>query len=123
MPPHGGRLDLTDLEIKRAIAYMVNKSCGHWVEPIVRRHLPGARSGEAIVEAQCSKCHASGAGGAPRIGDRDAWLGRAKLGFDGLVRSAINGHGAMAARGGMADLTDAEVRAAVTYMVQTSIKR
>ena len=121
MPSHGGRLTLTDLEMERAITYMVNHSGGRWAEPIDRRRLPEVRRGEEIVKAQCVKCHGSGVGGAPRIGDKDAWIGRAKLGFDGLVRSAINGHGAMPARGGLADLTDAEVRSAVTYMVQNSI--
>jgi cytochrome c5 len=122
MPPHGGQLDVTDVEIKRAITFMVNKSGGHWVEPIDRRHPPAERSGESIVKAQCSKCHSTGANGAPKIGDKDAWIQRARLGFDSVVRSAINGHGAMPARGGMADLTDAEMRAAVTYMFQTSVK-
>ena len=122
MPPHGGRLSLTDLEIKRAITYMVNHSGGSWIEPIDRRHLPVERSGKQIVQAQCVKCHATGLGGAPRIGDKDAWVKRARLGFDSVVRSAINGHGAMPARGGIANLTDAEMRAAVTYMFQTSVK-
>jgi cytochrome c5 len=122
MPPHGGKLDLTDLEIKRAVAYMVNHSGGHWNEPIDRAHPPAQRSGKAIVEAQCVKCHGTGAGGAPKIGDKDAWVGRAKQGFDSAVRSAIAGHGGMPARGGMANLTDAEMRAAVTYMFQTSVK-
>lgn len=74
------------------------------------------RSGEQIVRAQCVKCHESGKGGAPRIGDRSAWVERVKLGLDAVVRSAIRGHGAMPARGGMAELTDAEFRAAIVYM-------
>jgi len=41
-----------------------------------------------------------------------------KQGFDVVVRSAINGHGAMPPRGGMAKLTDAEIRSAITYMFQ-----
>ena len=45
MPPHGGSLSLTDLEIKRAITYMVNHSGGSWVEPIDRTALPVARTG------------------------------------------------------------------------------
>jgi cytochrome c5 len=122
MPPHGGSLSLTDLEIKRAITYMVNHSGGSWVEPIDRRALPAARTGEQIVQAQCVKCHGAGLNGAPRIGDKSAWIERAKLGFDSVVRSAIHGHGAMPARGGMADLTDDEMRAAVTYMFQKSVK-
>jgi len=122
MPPHGGQLDITDIEIKRAIAYMVNQSGGKWVEPIERRAPAPTRSGEAIVKAKCADCHATGKGGAPRIGDSTAWVGRAKDGFDSLVQSAIRGHGGMPARGGMADLTDPEMRSAVTYMFQTSVR-
>jgi hypothetical protein len=62
-------------------------------------------------------CHQEGVGGAPRIGDRAAWIPRAKIGFDVLVRSAINGHGGMPARGGLANLTDGEIRAAIAYML------
>jgi cytochrome c5 len=77
---------------------------------------PPERSGEEIVRAQCAKCHASGEGGAPKIGDRDAWIPRLKAGLDTVVRSAINGHGNMPARGGMANLTDRELRSAIVYM-------
>jgi cytochrome c5 len=122
MPPHGGSLSLSDTEIKRAITYMVNHSGGKWIEPVDRRAPPKARTGEQIVQAQCAKCHASGVNGAPRIGDKEAWVQRAKLGFDSVVRSAIHGHGAMPARGGMADITDEEMRSAVTYMFQASVK-
>jgi len=123
MPPHGGSLSLNDVELKRAITYMVNQSGGSWTEPIDRRHLPAQRTGEQIVKAQCSKCHGQGLNGAPKIGDKGAWIERAKLGFDGAVRSAINGHGAMPARGGMPGLTDAEMRAAVAYMFYESVSR
>jgi len=122
MPPHGGSLSLNDGEIKRAITYMVNQSGGSWQEPIDRRHLPADRTGEQIVKAQCVKCHGKGLNGAPKIGDKAAWIDRAKLGFDSVVRSAINGHGAMPSRGGMPNLTDSEMRAAVTYMFQQSVK-
>jgi cytochrome c5 len=122
MPPHGGKLDLTDLEIKRAIAYMVNQSGGNWAEPVQRNAPTPTRSGESIVASKCADCHGTGKGGAPRIGDSTAWVGRAKDGLDSLVRSSIQGHGGMPARGGMASLTDAEMREAVTYMFQTSVK-
>lgn len=74
------------------------------------------RSGEQVVKAQCSKCHAAGVGGAPRIDDRAAWAPRMKNGLDAAVRSAIRGHGAMPARGGLADLTDTELRSAILYL-------
>jgi cytochrome c5 len=116
MPPHGGNPTLSDTEIERAITYMVNQSGGHWTEPISRTSLPPDRTGEEIVRAQCSKCHQTGVGGAPKIGDHAAWVPRLKPGLDVVVRSAIKGHGAMPPRGGMADLTDPEIRSAVIYM-------
>jgi len=116
MPSHGGNPDLTDYEIKRAVTYMVNQSGGKWVEPISKKTPPAPRTGEEIVKAQCYKCHETGKGGAPKIGDRDAWIPRLKEGLDSTVRSAMKGHGGMPARGGLADLTDSELRSAVIYL-------
>ncbi|HYA46747.1 MAG TPA: c-type cytochrome, partial [Burkholderiales bacterium] len=116
MPAHGGNPDLSDLEIGRAITYMVNRSGGHWVEPASAQAMAIERTGEEVVKAQCVKCHRTGVNGAPKIGDRDAWVPRLKLGVDYLVRSAIRGHGGMPPRGGQANLTDAELRSAIIYM-------
>ncbi len=123
MPTHGGNPGLTDLEIGRAVAHMVNRSGGQWVEPASAKDLATERSGEQVVKAQCVKCHKDGLGGAPRIGNRDAWVPRLKLGLDPLVRSAIRGHGGMPPRGGQASLTDAELRSAVIYMFNPSSAR
>jgi len=117
MPPHGGNSSLTDTEIARAITHMVNQSGGRWIEPISKNAPPAKRRGEDVVLAQCAKCHENGAGGAPKIGDRAAWLPRLRQGFDIVVRSAINGHGSMPSRGGVADTTDSEIRSAITYMI------
>ena len=73
--------------------------------------------GEQVVGLQCVKCHEAGLNGAPKMGDRDAWIPRMKQGIDPLVRAAIRGHGNMPARGGMAQLTDGEFRSAVLYMI------
>ena len=116
MPAHGGNPNLTDTEIERAITYMVNQSGGHWTEPVSRSSKAPERTGKEIVETQCVKCHGTGVGGAPKIGDRAAWTPRVKQGLDVVVRSAIHGHGAMPPRGGMADLTDTEIRSAIVYM-------
>jgi len=77
----------------------------------------GDLSGKQIVEAQCVKCHQAGVGGAPKIGDRSAWIPRVKLGLDSVTLAAIRGHGGMPARGGMAGITDEEMRQAVVYML------
>ena len=116
MPSHGGAPDLSDIEIERAITYMVNQSGGKWAEPVSGLTPAVERRGEQIVQAQCAKCHQTGVSGAPKIGDRDAWAPRLRRGVDFLVRSAINGHGPMPARGGVADLTDSELRGAIVYM-------
>jgi cytochrome c5 len=116
MPSHGGNAKLTDLEIGRAVAYMVNQSGGKWVEPTSARDMAAERGGAQIVKAQCAKCHQKGEGGAPRIGDREAWRPRLTQGVDALVLSAIRGHGGMPPRGDKADLTDAELRNAILYM-------
>jgi len=116
MPAHGGAKGLTDIEIERAITHMVNQSGGKWAEPVSGLTPAVERRGEQIVQAQCAKCHQTGVSGAPKIGDREAWTPRLKRGVDYLVRSAINGHGPMPPRGGMADLTDSELRGAILYM-------
>ena len=123
MPAHGGAMSLSDNEIKQAVTYMVNQSGGKWAEPVNRRDLPAARTGEQVYKLQCVKCHAEGLNGAPRLGDKAAWIDRARLGFDGVVRSAIQGHGGMPSRGGMSNLTDQEMRNAVTYMFQQSVAK
>jgi cytochrome c5 len=116
MPAHGGNMKLTDIELERAITYMVNQSGGHWTEPVSRTAATPPRSGKEIVDAKCVGCHGTGVGGAPKIGDRNAWTPRVSKGLDTVVASAIHGHGAMPPRGGMADLTDVEIRSAVLYM-------
>jgi cytochrome c5 len=77
---------------------------------------PPDRTGKEVVEKVCSTCHATGRDGAPKVADRDAWIPRMKRGLEDVTRSAIRGHANMPARGGMASLTDTEVRAAVAYM-------
>ena len=116
MPAHGGRTDLSDLEIARAVTHMVNRSGGDWIEPTSAQELATERSGEEVVMKQCVNCHDEGVGGAPKIGDLETWVQRMKQGLGYLVRSAIRGHGGMPPRGGQANLTDSELRSAILYM-------
>ena len=116
MPAHGGSPGLNDIEIERAIAYMVNRSGGHWIEPLGGATPAMVRTGEQLVQAQCAQCHQDGLNGAPKIGDRKAWTPRLAKGLDAMVKSAVHGHGAMPARGGLADATDLEIQGAVVYM-------
>jgi len=81
--------------------------------------------GEAIWKAHCSACHATGVAGAPKIGDKKEWSSiLAKTDKATLYKHAINGfkgqRGYMPAKGGASSLSDADVKAAVDYMVGKS---
>ena len=78
------------------------------------------RTGEQVVQYQCILCHGAGVGGAPKIGDSKAWGKRAGDGFDRLVRSALDGRNGMPPNGGLASLSEAELRAAIRYMLDKS---
>ncbi len=74
------------------------------------------KSGEEVVAAVCSACHAGGLMNSPKIGDKDAWKPRIAQGFDTLVHNAINGVRSMPAKGGNSSLSDTEVTNAVVHM-------
>ncbi len=78
------------------------------------------KSGEEVVKGVCSACHAAGVLGSPKIGDKSAWGPRIAQGYETLVKHAIVGIRSMPARGGNAELTDAEVAGAVAYMANQS---
>jgi len=80
------------------------------------------RSGEQTVRQICSACHGAGLFGAPRIGNADAWSARLRAAgsVDGLLASAANGKNSMPPRGGAAELSDAELRAAIESMLAQS---
>lgn len=115
MPAHGGQASLSDLEMSRAVAYMV--SGGAAVDTAKAYSSPSQKSGELLVRERCSECHGAGKNGAPRIGFMSDWKPRLQKGVEALVSSAIRGHNAMPARAGMANLSDADLRAAVSFMV------
>jgi cytochrome c5 len=73
------------------------------------------KSGEQVFAAQCTACHTAGVGGAPKVGDADAWGVRIKTGYAALLTSALKGKGAMGAQGG-GDFSDLEIGRAVVFM-------
>jgi cytochrome c5 len=82
------------------------------------------RSGEAVFNAACAKCHTGGIGGffsgGPTVGDKSDWQALVPKGVDGLTGTTLSGIGKMAARGGCTSCSDAEIRAAVAYMLEQS---
>lgn len=77
----------------------------------------GAADGASVYGSACMACHAAGVAGAPKVGDTAAWEPRLAQGLDALVGSAVNGKGAMPPRGGIASLSDDDIRAAVEHML------
>lgn len=76
----------------------------------------GSLDGAMIYDSVCATCHANGVAGAPEM-VASAWSGRLDKGTEMLIDNAINGIGAMPARGGRADLSDEQVAASVTHML------
>jgi len=85
---------------------------------------PRSRDGQQVYQTTCVACHGAGIAGAPKLGDKTQWAKHIAKGPDTLYASALNGvqgsAGAMPPKGGNPALSDAEVRAAVDYMVAQS---
>lgn len=82
----------------------------------------GTTDGETIYGKLCHTCHTAGIAGAPKLGSKTAWAPRIAEGLDTLVSHAINGYtgpdgNVMPAKGGNLSLTDEQVEAAVTWIV------
>lgn len=97
------------------------------IQPVARVELApaaakssGPRSGEDMYKAICGACHEAGVAGAPKTGDKGAWAPRIALGLNGLLKSAISGKNAMPPKGGAADASDAEMKAAIAFMANKS---
>ena len=93
-------------------------------EPVAMAADAGAaaepKSGEEIYNASCMACHATGAAGAPKIGDAAAWAPRIAQGNDKLLANAISGLNAMPPKGLCMACSDADLQAAIDYMVSQS---
>ncbi len=76
-----------------------------------------AADGQAVYDANCAMCHKMMK---PKTGDKAAWAPLVAQGVDTLTATTIKGKGMMPAKGGHANLSDADVKAAVQYMVDKS---
>jgi len=73
-----------------------------------------AEDGKAIYDKSCGACHNVMA---PKLGDKGQWASRIGQGTDALVAAVLKGKGAMPPKGGAASLSNADIKAAVEYMV------
>lgn len=76
-----------------------------------------AADGQAVYDANCAACHKMMA---PKTGDKTAWAPLIAKGVDALSASTIKGKGMMPPRGGKPNLSDADIKTAVQYMIDKS---
>lgn len=76
--------------------------------------------GGQLYNQYCAICHKAGLNAAPKYGSKPLWAKRIAQGRDTMYANAINGLRGMPPRGGFADLTDEEVKAATDYMVRAA---
>ena len=84
----------------------------------------GLPEGKRIFDRVCSACHANDLSEAPQIKQPAMWSTRITKGRDALYHSALNGFigptgEEMPPRGGRPELSDAEVKAAVDFIIET----
>lgn len=77
----------------------------------------GPVDGAAVYQQACFSCHASGVAGAPKLGSPEDWAPRIAQGIEVLHQHSLQGIRAMPPKGGFMNLSDAQVEAAVDYMV------
>jgi len=77
-------------------------------------------AGKNIYDTKCFLCHAAGVAGAPKFGDKEAWAPRIAKGTDALMHTVMNGLNAMPPKGTCMDCSEADLKAAMEYMVSNA---
>ena len=83
----------------------------------------GPDAGRKIFKEFCATCHAEQPLidiRAPRIGDKAIWSALSKQGFATLLKVTIEGRGAMPARGGCFECSDAQLTETIQYILKNS---
>lgn len=120
----------SDLRVQKAVSERIKPMGGVYVGSVPADVASGTTqtapvqvasaelSGEQVYQQVCASCHAAGVLNAPKPGDAAAWDARMAKGIEAVYASAINGIGAMPAKGGRPDVSDESVKAAVDFMVK-----
>lgn len=114
MPAKGGNPELSRGQVEAAVDYMLSAITAPSILAA------GGADGRLVYLASCSKCHATGVGGAPVIGDNEAWAVRSYNWHTVLEQHANEGFLGMPAKGEQLQLFQQDIAAAVTFMVNWS---
>ena len=121
MPAKGTCFSCADADIKEAVDYMVASISGKKVIPPVKKL--SLQDGKKIYSENCSVCHSTGFKNAPKLGDKAAFQASVKKGFVDTYLNVVTGNGGHPPRGACADCTDAEIKAAVKYLMTESSEK
>jgi c(7)-type cytochrome triheme protein len=122
MPAKGGNAALADADVRATVQYMLRSAGVTASAAVVPAPAPAKAAAKSdpvnrTYAVACAICHREGALNAPRLDDAAAWAPRLAAGTAALYANALGGKGGMPPRGGNPNLTDAEVKGAVDYMV------
>lgn len=122
MPAKGTCMSCNDQDIKQAVDYMVAAVTGAGGK--ITQAPPAKKltlqDGQHIYDAHCSVCHNSNYHHAPRPGDITAWKPIVDAGFLDTYINVQTGRKGHPQRGACSTCSDAELKAAVKYMMQQS---
>ena len=114
-------------EVAKRIKPVADASVGPVAEPPASKPTAGSvqvaalaagkPDGKRVYEATCMACHAAGVANAPKFGDMKAWAPHLAHGVEHLYETVLKGKGAMPPKGGNLTLSNAEVRAALDYVL------
>jgi len=122
MPAKGTCLSCSDDDIKQAVNYMVASVTGASAKMtrIPKQKKLTIADGEQIYAANCSVCHNNGFKNAPKPGDKAAWKPYVNAGVITVYEDVVYGKQGHVVNGGCPSCTDAQLKAAIKYMLQTS---
>lgn len=104
-----------------AVVCIQGEECGSAVAASASADAGDAvKTPEEIYNTSCMACHATGAAGAPKTGDKAAWADRVAKGDEVLYTHAISGFNMMPPMGTCAACSEDEIKAVVDYMVEQS---
>lgn len=95
----------------------VNISDARQLAEQTQQHHDNMSRGEEVAVDFCNRCHAAGLMRSPKLGQIEDWAPRLEKGVATLQDHAIHGLNKMPARGGRKALSDADIEAAVDYMI------
>lgn len=123
MPPKGMCNNCLNSDIRAAVDYMAAAALKGSDQTVViasKTTKLSLADGQRIYQANCSVCHDSGKNNAPKIGDQAAWIPIVDAGFMNAYRNVLGGQHGHPVHGDCKQCTDAEIMAAVKYIMQKS---